>query len=163
MEKPNVGRAILGGFVGTLVMTMIMYAAPMMSMPKMDIAAMLGSMLNGGQMPALMSGPWLMGMMMHLFDGIIIFPLIYAFLLFRILPGSPWLRGVIWGLILWLLSQGMVMPMMGMGVFSANAPRIAVSRCSSCCSSMSCGLSFLSHRSGALRLALCAVGAHEET
>ena len=44
-----------------------------------------------------------------------------------------------------------------------RAPRIAVSRCSSCCSSMSCGLSFLSHRSGALRLALCAVGAHEET
>ncbi len=127
MEKPNVGRAILGGFVGTLVMTMIMYAAPMMSMPKMDIAAMLGSMLNGGQMPALMSGPWLMGMMMHLFDGIIIFPLIYAFLLFRILPGSPWLRGVIWGLILWLLSQGMVMPMMGMGVFSANAPNAMMS------------------------------------
>lgn len=122
MEKPNVGRAILGGLVGTLVMTMIMYAAPMMGMPKMDVAAMLGSMLNGGQMPASMSGPWLMGMTMHLFDGIIIFPLIYAFLLFRILPGSPWLKGVIWGLILWLLSQGMVMPMMGIGLFSANAP-----------------------------------------
>ena len=47
MEKANVSRALLAGFVATLVMTMMMYAAPLMGMPKMDIAAMLGSMLIG--------------------------------------------------------------------------------------------------------------------
>lgn len=122
MERPSVGGALLGGFVGTLVMTVIMYVAPMMGMPKMDIAAMLGSMMSQ-QMPAPMSGGWLIGMMMHFFQGTIIFPLIYTYLLYRILPGSPWLKGLIWGLILWLLAQVMVMPMMGMGVFSANAPQ----------------------------------------
>ncbi len=122
MEKPSAGRAILGGFVATLVMTMIVYVAPMMGMPKMDIAAMLGSMMSH-QMPAPMSGAWLIGMMMHFAGGTIIYPLIYTYLLYRILPGSPWLKGLIWGLILWLLSQTMVMPMMGMGVFSANAPQ----------------------------------------
>lgn len=126
MERPNVGKAILGGSVATLVMTMIMYAAPTMGMPKMDIAAMLGSMMSK-TMPAPMSGPWLMGMMMHFINGTIIFPLIYTFLLFRILSGAPWLKGVTWGLILFLLAQVMAMPMMGMGFFSANAPNAMMS------------------------------------
>ncbi len=122
MNRPNMGRAILAGFIATLAMTMVMYVAPMMGMPKMDIAAMLGSMMSK-QMPAPMSGGWLMGMMMHFVNGTIIFPLIYAYLLYPLLPGSPLLKGVVWGLILWLLSQMMVMPMMGMGVFSSNAPQ----------------------------------------
>ncbi len=123
MERANAGRAILAGLIATLVMTMIMYAAPMMGMPKMDLAAMLGSMLNGGQMPAPMSGSWMIGMMMHFINGTIIFPLIYAYLLYPLLPGSPWLKGVLWGIILWLISQAMMMPMMGMGFFSANGPQ----------------------------------------
>ncbi|MBA3806270.1 MAG: hypothetical protein H0X14_11230, partial [Acidobacteria bacterium] len=109
MNRPNMGRAILAGFIATLAMTMVMYVAPMMGMPKMDIAAMLGSMMSK-QMPAPMSGGWLMGMMMHFVNGTIIFPPIYAYLLYPILPGSPLLKGVVWGLILWLLSQMMVMP-----------------------------------------------------
>ena len=40
--------------------------APMMCLPKMDIAAMLGRTLDG----------WSMGMAMHLINGTIIFPLI---------------------------------------------------------------------------------------
>lgn len=38
-------------------MTMLIYMAPHMGMPDMDIAGMLGSMMNGGQTPAMMSGP----------------------------------------------------------------------------------------------------------
>ena len=55
--KPNIWRAILGGFVGTVAITMMMYwIGPMMGMMKMDIAASLGSMLGGS---------WALGMMMH--------------------------------------------------------------------------------------------------
>ena len=110
--KPNIWRAILGGFVGTVAITMMMYwIGPMMGMMKMDIAASLGSMLGGS---------WALGMMMHFINGTIIFPLIYAYLLFRILPGGATLKGVEWGLILWFLAQVIVMPMMGGGFFSAN-------------------------------------------
>ncbi len=106
-------RAILGGFVGTAVMTLMMYfVAPMMLGKPMDIAAMLGGMLGGS---------WAMGLLMHFANGSIVFPLIYAYGLYRLLPGEPWLRGTIWGLILWLLAQVVVMPMMGAGVFSAHA------------------------------------------
>jgi uncharacterized membrane protein YagU involved in acid resistance len=109
--KPNIGKSILGGFVGTLAMTLMMYKiGPMMGMMKMDIAAMLGNMLGG----------WNMGMMMHFINGTIIFPLIYAFLLFHLLPGAPAVKGLTWGAILWLLAQLMVMPMMGGGIFSSK-------------------------------------------
>jgi len=103
-------RAALGGFIGTLVMTMMMYVvAPMMGL-HMDIAAMLGSMLGGS---------WSVGLMMHFVNGAVIFPAIYAYALYAHLPGSPAIRGTIWGVVLWLIAQTMVMPMMGAGIFSS--------------------------------------------
>ena len=63
-----------------------------------------------------------MGMIAHVINGAIIFPLIYAYALYPVLPGEPWLKGTVWGLILWFLSQAMVMPIMGLGFFSSKAP-----------------------------------------
>ncbi len=109
--RPSIGRAIIGGFAGTVAITLMMYfVSPMMGV-KMDIAASLGKMLGGS---------WALGMMMHFVNGTIIFPLIYAFLLYRFLPGQAWAKGTYWGLILWFLAQAVVMPMMGGGFFSAN-------------------------------------------
>ena len=106
---PNVVRSMIGGFAGALVMTAMMYmVAPMMGV-RMDIAQMLGSMLGNN---------WTAGMMMHFVNGTIIFPLIYAYLLYQWLPGGPTMKGTAWGVILWLLAQVMVMPMMGAGFFS---------------------------------------------
>jgi len=105
----NPGRAILGGFAGTLVMTAMMYmVAPMMGL-NMDIAQMLGSMLGNS---------WVMGMAMHFVLGTVIFPLIYAFVLYAWLPGGPPVKGATWGVILWIVAQAVVMPMMGAGFFS---------------------------------------------
>ena len=78
---------------------MLIYGAPMIGMPKMDVAAMLGSMLSPG-MPAPASGAWWVGMMMHFINGTIISPLIYAYSLYS-LSGAPWVKGATWGLILW--------------------------------------------------------------
>ncbi len=110
--RPNIGRTIIGGFVGTLAITLMMYkVGPMMGMMKMDIADSLGKMMGMG---------WMVGMMIHFINGTVIFPLIYGFLLYRTLPGNPALKGATWGVILWLLAQLMVMPMMGGGVFSSK-------------------------------------------
>ena len=78
-----------------------------MGLPKMDIAAMLGQILGG----------WTPGMMMHFVNGVVIFPLIYAFFLFAKLPGAPAVKGITWGVALWLMAQLVVMPMMGAGIF----------------------------------------------
>lgn len=110
---PPVGRAIVAGFVGTVAITLMMYfVAPMMMGQPMDIAAMLGSMLGGS---------WIAGMVLHFVNGTVIFPLIYTALLYHVLPGAPAVKGLIWGAVLWLLAQVLVMPMMGGGFLSANA------------------------------------------
>lgn len=122
MKDVNIGRAIGAGFVATLVMTMLIYVAPLMGMPHMDIAAMLGSLMNGGQMPAVQSGPWWIGMGAHLMMGTLLFPLLYAFVVYGLLPGKPWARGLTWGIVLWVLMMVMVMPMMGKGFFASDTP-----------------------------------------
>ena len=110
--KPSLMKSIVGGLVGTVVMTMMMrFIAPMMLGHPMDIAAMLGNMMGGS---------WAIGMAAHLMNGIVIFPLAYALLVFRFLPGPPALRGMMFGTILWLLAEVMVMPMAGAGFFSSE-------------------------------------------
>src|SRR3970040_211131 len=104
-SHPTLSRAVLGGFVGTAMMTAMMYfVAPMMGL-NMDIAAMLGSMLGGS---------WAAGMAMHFVHGTVI----YAYVLYAMLPGNPAVKGALWGVVLWLLAQVVVMPMMGGGFFS---------------------------------------------
>ncbi len=106
----NMGKGMLAGLIATVVMTMIMYMAPMMGMPKMDVAGMLSGM---------MSLPWIVGMAIHFMNGVIIFPLIYVFVLYKVLPGNGLVKGITWGLILFVIAQVMVMPMAGMGFFSS--------------------------------------------
>ena len=110
----NITKTIWAGLGATAVMTMMMYASPMMGMPKMDIAGMISGMLKM---------PWAIGMMIHLMMGVVLFPFTYATVLVGILPGPGALRGAIWGLILFILAQIMVMPMAGMGIFSSASPQ----------------------------------------
>ena len=101
------GKLILGGVAGTAAMTMMMMLiAPMMGV-HMDIAASLA---------------WMVGMVIHLTMGILIYPLVYGILLRRYLPGSALVRGLIWGSILWMMMEVAVMPMLGAGVFGINGP-----------------------------------------
>lgn len=112
-RHPRLVAAIGGGFAGTAVMTLMMYfVAPMMLGAPMDVAAMLGGMLGGS---------WMAGMLMHFVNGAVVFPLVYRHGFFRWLPGEPWTRGMLFGGILWVLSQAVVAPMMGGGFFSARA------------------------------------------
>jgi hypothetical protein len=104
-------RSIVGGLAGTVVMTLMMrFVAPLMLGHPMDIAAMLGHVLGG----------WTIGMVTHLTNGVVIFPLVYALVAFRILPGPPVLRGVLLGAVLWFVAETLVMPTAGAGFFSSR-------------------------------------------
>jgi hypothetical protein len=109
--KPNIGKAILGGFVGTIILTLLTQCAAPMTGQKMDMAAKLGDMTGTGR---------LAGMMMHFMIGSVVLALIYVFVLFRFLPGRPWAKGVICGVIFWLGLEIAMMPMMGGGFFSSQ-------------------------------------------
>lgn len=108
--RPDLGRTILGGFVGTLVITLIM------TMMGINIGAVVGMVLGIG--PA-----W--GMVEHFFNGTIIFPLLYAYIVCRFVPGRPVMKGLWWGAILWFFAQVLFAPVAGMGIFSMNAGPMA--------------------------------------
>ena len=109
--KPNILKAVAGGFIGTVMLTLMMrFVAPMMGV-RMDIVAKLGEMTHTG-----LAG----GILMHFLNGTLIFPLIYVYLLYRRLPGAPWQKGLLWGVILWLGLEIVMMPMMGGGMFGTE-------------------------------------------
>ena len=108
--KPEFKNAVIGGLAGTVVMTlMMMFVAPMLTGMPMDIAAMLGSMLGG----------YTMGMIAHIMMGVIIFPIGYV-IAYDYLPGSPLIKGLSFGVVLWIAAVVMVMPMAGAGFMMSN-------------------------------------------
>ena len=109
--QPGIARIIGAGVLGTLVMTAVgLYAAPMMGIPAMNPADMLASK---------MGGVTVLGWMGHLMIGVVL-ALGYAKLFLRRLPGPPVARGALFSLIPWLMAQLLVMPMMGMPLFSGS-------------------------------------------
>jgi hypothetical protein len=106
----NLGKTILAGLLATTAMTMLMLAAPLMGMPPMNIGAMLGSMMGG--MVAL-------GWVAHFMIGTIL-AVAYGLWFADWLPGAPAARGALFALLPWLVAQLVMMPMMGMGLFSGS-------------------------------------------
>ena len=103
-------KAILAGLIGTAVMTMVgVWVAPMMGIPPMNPAEMLAQS---------MGGRILLGWIGHLMIGVVV-AIIYAAVAPR-LPGPTWARGALYGIAPWLMAQLVVIPMMGMPVFSGS-------------------------------------------
>lgn len=108
--KINWGKAILAGLIGTAVMTLVgVWVAPMMGIPPMNPAEMLA-------MP--MGGSVVLGWMGHFMIGSVL-AIIYALIAPR-LRGPSWARGALYGVAPWLMAQLIVIPMMGMPVFSGS-------------------------------------------
>jgi uncharacterized membrane protein YagU involved in acid resistance len=63
------GNAILSGFIATIVMTMVIFLAPMMGLPKMNIPQILASMLGVSVV---------IGWIMHFMIGLI-FAFVYVY------------------------------------------------------------------------------------
>lgn len=107
----NFGRAVIGGLIGTAVMTMVgLFAAPMMGLPPMNPAEMLAGAMGGSLM---------LGWGGHLMIGVIL-ALGYA-QIGSLLPGPGVARGAIYSIAPFLVAQIVVMPMMGMPLFSGSA------------------------------------------
>jgi uncharacterized membrane protein YagU involved in acid resistance len=110
MARLNWTRGIVGGLVGTAVMTGLMMMAPAMGLPPMNIGAMLGSVMGGSV---------ILGWVAHFAMGTVL-ALVYAALFAPRLPGPGFVRGALYGLAPWLVAQLVVMPMMGAGVFGGS-------------------------------------------
>lgn len=107
----KIGRTCFAGFLGTIVVTcMVTFASPRLIGGPADIAAVFARMLGGS---------WLAGMVTYLLIGTVVLPAVYLVLVDRRLAGGPAVRGAAWGVALWGISQAIVVPMSGGGLFSA--------------------------------------------
>ena len=104
------GRAVLAGIGGTIAMTAVgVWVVPLMGMPAINPANMLADA---------MGGMLLLGWIGHFMIGAVL-ALIYSTVASK-LPGSPPVGGALYGIAPWLLAQIVMMPMMGMGLFSGS-------------------------------------------
>ena len=107
----NFGRAVVAGLIGTFLMTVVgLFAAPLMGLLPMNPAEMLAGEMGGSLM---------LGWAGHLMIGVIL-ALGYAFV-GSALPGPGVGRGAIYSIAPFLMAQVVVMPMMGMPLFSGSA------------------------------------------
>jgi len=101
-------KAVTGGLLGTVAMTLVgLYIAPLMGMPAMNPAVMLAGAMGGNM---------LLGWVGHFMIGTVL-AIGYA-LVAGSIPGSPAIRGALYGIAPFLLAQVAVIPMMGMPFFS---------------------------------------------
>ena len=106
----NFGRAVIGGLIGTAVMTMVgLFGAPMMDLAPMNPTKILAGAMGGNLM---------LGWGGHVMIGVIL-ALGYA-QVGSILPGPGVARGAIYSIAPFLMAQIVVMPMMGMPLFSGS-------------------------------------------
>ncbi len=82
-------RAVFAGLVGTAVMTAVALMGPIMGMPEMKTGEMLAGFVGI---------PVLMGWVAHFMIGSVL-SIIYATVFSSTLPGAPWLKGAIYGLL----------------------------------------------------------------
>ena len=109
--RSKIGRTCFAGFLGSIVIIcMVTFASPDLLGGPADIATVLASMLGGS---------WLAGMVMHFAVGTLALPALYLVLIERRLPGGPAVRGALWGIALWTLSQVTIVPWTGGGFFSS--------------------------------------------
>lgn len=108
-----VGRAVLGGVAGTALLTLLLYASPLLGIPTPDLVGWLT--LNERPVP-FEQAQWWAAMVFHMLVGVFGWPLLYAVVLHPLLPGPTWLRGLAYGFILWTLLVAVVAPGLRLGV-----------------------------------------------
>ena len=116
--RPHPVRAIVAGFAATTAMTLALYVLVSVLAGRPVDSAMLGGVVA-----------WMPAMVLQFVNGSITLPLIYVYLVFRFLPGEPWIKGALWGVILWCLAEILVMPLMQdalSGVTSIGATAILI-------------------------------------
>ncbi len=103
MAQYRFGQAIKAGIIAWIFFTLVLYMAPLMGVPKMDVPAMLAGMFGMNNLA--------FGWMMHLVVGLVL-GRIYAYWFVDRVGGAPWVRGLAFGVLPWLAMMVVVAPML---------------------------------------------------
>jgi len=111
----NVSRAVAAGLIATASMTALLLIEPAVGLPEIAIGQLLSSSLSFTT-AVLSAGPAL-GWLLHFLVGIV-WALLYAGAVVVRLPGTSLVRGILYGGMVFLLAQAVLMPLVGAGFFS---------------------------------------------
>jgi uncharacterized membrane protein YagU involved in acid resistance len=114
-------RAVAAGLIGTAAMTSLLLIEPSVGLPEIAIGQILSTAL--GLTPAYLTVGSALGWIIDFAVGAV-FALVYATFLERRLPGVPVVRGVIFGVLVFILAQLAFMPLVGGGLFSHGDPEM---------------------------------------
>ena len=111
----NVSRAVATGIIATASMTALLLIEPAIGLPEIAIGQLLSTSLSVTT-AHLSVGP-AMGWLIHFGVGIL-WAIVYAGVVVGRLPGSPFARGLLYGFLVFLLAQSLLLPLVGAGFFS---------------------------------------------
>ena len=107
----QISRTLISGIAGTLIMTMVMFVAPYMGLPKMNPATMLSGM---------MGVPSVVGWIMHFMIGII-FASVFVYLFSsKVKIANIVVKGALFGIAVFIFAQIM---MAVMGAIMGGMPK----------------------------------------
>jgi hypothetical protein len=136
IEEGRIGfeaeRAIYGGFLGVALMTVWIRAAWLFGFPPLESGGLLGSMLIGNLLHRDTNAQFILGMLFQLILGTAL-GLLYGEFYVRI-PGGhePWVHGVLFAGLLWIVGQVITAPLLGalagenVGILSLSLGPLAV-------------------------------------
>jgi hypothetical protein len=105
------------GFVATVFMLAIFYAAPLAGLLTFDMAALFASDVREGLEAVLGSGAWWLAFVSLFVFGTYLIPTLYGATFFKLWPSYSFLKGIAWGATLWLLMMILILPALGAGFF----------------------------------------------
>jgi uncharacterized membrane protein YagU involved in acid resistance len=111
----NAKRAVAAGVIATAVMTSLLLVEPSIGLPRIAIGVILSSVMSAVSSHAAIGAFW--GWVLDVLLGIV-FALVYAGYLVKRLPGGAFVRGLLFGCMVFVLAQLVFAPMTGTGVFS---------------------------------------------
>jgi len=111
-------RAMIAGFIATVVLSILMLLKSMMGMmPGLDVIHMLTGMAH--TMMGMPDSP-MVGWILHFMIGTVLWGIGFA-LLYKPLPGNgPVAKGMAFGVLAWLLMMLIPMPLAGAGLFGMH-------------------------------------------
>jgi hypothetical protein len=122
LYRPNQKKLIqltASGFVASFTIVLLGVGLREANVPAPDFAALMGAIVNSHSLPEIYSAAWWGGFAVYLLAFVLLLPVTYDYLVDRtVLPSTRWLKGFIFGSLIWLCIEMLVKPLAGEGFFS---------------------------------------------
>ena len=114
---PTLAQAAVAGLFGALAMALATFIFNALRVPVVDLGRLIATKILRYH-----SHGTRLGLALHIINGLLL-ALIYAFVVEPILPGPGSLKGLTYGILLWLVMMLIVLPAMGDGFFGWRTSR----------------------------------------